>query len=573
MNIWTSEEIAKILIQLDERHLPFEKYSVAADDGALRLLGRGGSADVYEAKRRGTDQNNIAIKVIGFGNQHSDSEFFKKSVQAQRNIGDFQNHVVRVYDYTELWVFFDESENVISASKERPVKMPGKCLQLQFIAMEKISSVFVRTKGGKIHTNPGQLSSGDEQEVLKLAYDIGKALQRAHNKNILHRDIKLENVFYSPEKKQYKLGDFGIAKMTQDGFASTAAFTNGYAAPEVRGIWEDDQYDNTADIYSFGIMLFVLMNDMKFPDSNAYNVNAGMQYRKGYIVPKPANASERFYQIIAKLCMFDPDRRYQSMEEVITDIERLMYSENLSYKKEHRNISLIAGMLLLFLGVAAWKLTLASEIRIPFSVWEYIFWIGCFGKFLRKVFQKNNILLSIVILGIGIYLMAGKGFSWIRLIVLVWMTISSGLSAGFVSGGVLTANILYVIQLQNDIWQLQYREYSWLAVTLISLGFVLLYQYILLVMDDRKVVKKLYKRGFYWILIVMTYGLVLLSGFQIHKVGADAVYLQLVRWLYDMGVDTCRVGISGLVFCGFWIIRENVLIRRDKRKEGCRPSE
>ena len=52
MNIWTSEEIAKILIQLDEMKLPFEKYSITKDDGTLRLLGRGGFADVYEAKRR-----------------------------------------------------------------------------------------------------------------------------------------------------------------------------------------------------------------------------------------------------------------------------------------------------------------------------------------------------------------------------------------------------------------------------------------------------------------------------------------------------------------------------------------
>ncbi|MDE7431348.1 MAG: protein kinase, partial [Lachnospiraceae bacterium] len=393
------------------------------------------------------------------------------------------------------------------------------------------------------------------------------ALQRAHNKNILHRDIKLENVFYSPEKKQYKLGDFGIAKMTQDGFASTVAFTKGYAAPEVRGIQADDQYDNTADIYSFGIMLFVLMNHMKFPDSDTYNVNLSMQYSKGYIVPRPENASEQFYQVIARLCMFDPDKRYQSMEEVITDIERLMYSEGLSHKKEHKDISLIVGMLFLFSGVAACKLTLVPEMEIPFSIWEYMFWICCFGKFLLKVFKKNSMLLSMVVFGIGIYLMAGTGFSWIRLILLVGLTFSSGISAGFLSGGALTANFIYIVQLQNDIWQRQYSEYSWLAVTLISLSVVLLYQYALLVMEDRKVVKQLYKRGFYWMMIVLLYGLVLLTGVQIDKMGDDAVFMPLVRWLYDMGVDHYRVGVSGLVFCVFWTIREKVLIRNEKRKK------
>lgn len=571
MNLWTSEEIANILIWLDERRLPFEKYSVARDGGALRLLGRGGSADVYEAKRRGTDKNNIAIKVIGFGKQHSDSAFFKESVQAQKDIGDFQDNVVRVYDHTELWVIFDEADNVISAVKENPINNQ-KSLKLQFIAMEKISSVFARTKDGVIHTNPGQLLEGDEQEVLKLAYDIGKALQRAHDRNILHRDIKLENVFYSPKKQQYKLGDFGIAKMTKDGFASTMAFTKGYAAPEVRGIRENDKYDNTADIYSYGIMLFILMNNMKFPGSNTYSVNANLQYSKGYIVPRPENASEQFYQIIVKLCMFDPDQRYQSMEEVLTDIGRLMYSESLSHKKRHKNVSFIVGMLMLMLGVAAWKRTLAPEMEILFSFWEYLFWGCCLGKFALRLLKKNIVWLSVVIAGIGIYLMIDGGFSWGKLILFICMTFSSGMSAGLLSVVVLTANFVYVIQLQEPIGSYSYSEYSWIAVTLISFGFVLLYQYDLLVMDGPKLVWRLYRGGLYWGMIVMLYGMVLLSGIQINRMGEEAVFTWIVRLLYDMGVDSFRVGLSGLVLCAFWIVREKVLIRNEKQK-GCRPAK
>lgn len=569
MNLWTSEEIANILIWLDERKLPFEKYSVVRDGEALRLLGRGGSADVYEARRRGTDKNNIAIKVIGFGEQHSDSTFFKESVQAQRDIGDFQNNVVRVYDHTELWVIFDEADNVISAVNKNPGELSKKSLKLQFIAMEKISSVFARAGNGVILTNPKQLAAGDEQEVLRLAYDIGSALQRAHNRNILHRDIKLENVFYSPEKQQYKLGDFGIAKMTKDGFASTVAFTKGYAAPEVREMQENDQYDNTADIYSYGIMLFVLMNNMKFPGSNTYNVNANMQYSKGYIVPKPKNASEQFYQIIAKLCMFDPDQRYQSMEEVLTDIERLMYSESLSHKKRHKNVSFIVGMLMLMLGVAAWKRTLASEMEIRFSFWEYLFWACCLGKFALRLLRKNIVWLSVVVAGIGIYLMIDGGFSWGKLILFICMTLSSGMSAGLLSVGVLTANFVYVIQLQNNSWQYSYSEYSWIAVTLISFGLVLLYQYDLLVMDGRKLVRRLYRGGLYWGMIVVLYGMVLLTGIQINRMGEEAVFTRIVRLLYDMGVDSFRVGLSGLVLCAFWIVREKVLIRTEKQK-GCR---
>lgn len=473
--------------------------------------------------------------------------------------------MVKVYGYTELWVTFDNDDNVLSAVKERPKELPRKSLKLQFIVMEKISSVFGRTKNGSIYTNPKQLAAGDEQEVLRLASDIGRALQRAHDKNILHRDIKLENVFYEPNKKQYKLGDFGIAKMTKDGFASTVAFTKGYAAPEVRGTQNDDKYDNTADIYSFGIMLFVLMNNLKFPDSNTYSVNPSLQYKKGYVLPRPENASEDFYQIIAKMCMYNPDERYQSVEKALTDIERLMYKESVSYRREHKNSSLIVGTIMLFLGAAACKLTLAPEMEIRFSFWEYIFLFCCLGKAARMFLKKDIILLSMVILGLGIFLLISGGFSWIKLVLLVWLTFSSGMTAGFLSSAALTFSLSYAVGQQSSVSWEGYRGYSWLAVSLLSLSIVLLYQYLLLVMDDKTWLKRLYNKGVYWIFFCLLYGVVFLRGYQLDVMGLPDKPIKLLYALYDMGVDYCKVGISGLVFCAFWIIRERVLIWSEKR--------
>ena len=111
-----------------------------------------------------------------------------------------------------------------------------------------------------------------------MAYDIGLALKEAHLKNIIHRDIKLENIFYSDSDHRYKLGDFGISCITDDGMASTVAFTKGYGAPEVVGTLED-KYDCTADIYSFGMTLYVLINKLRFPSSKNYHPNIE-QYKK-----------------------------------------------------------------------------------------------------------------------------------------------------------------------------------------------------------------------------------------------------------------------------------------------------
>lgn len=567
MNLWTSEDISKILIQLDAMNLPFSKYALYQENGKLKLLGRGGSAEVYEAQTRSSQKQNFAMKVIGFRSQNIDSDFFKESVQVQKDIGDYQDYVVKIYDHAEIWVTLDDRDNVVSAVKEKPETVSRTTIKLQFVLMEKIASVITRTKGGNIRMNPDSLAHGDEQEILKLAYDIGLALKRAHNKNVLHRDVKLENVFYSEKKKQYKLGDFGIAKKTEDGFAGTIAFTKGYAAPEVRA--SDDRYDNTADIYSFGMMLYVLANNLKFPDSNTYNVNSSMQYEPGYIVPEPEFlVSDDLYYVIAKACMYNPDQRYQSMEEMLLDIEKLMYDVSLGYKKEHKNSSLVVGTIMLALGIVAWKLTMAPELKINFALWEYIFLLGCLGKGIQKVFKKDVVLLSMGVLGVGIYLMVVTGFSWIKLIFLLWMTFSSGGSSGYLSAGVLIANFVSLVQQAGNISLYSYYEYSWVTITVISIALVLLYQYELLTMEDRKTAKLYYKKGFYWGLIIALYAVLFWSG-SVMNPASERVYRAFMGDTISnlfFSFDRKMVGLYGLGFSLFWVIREKLLIFRQKRQ-------
>lgn len=567
MNLWTSEDIAKTLMQLDEMELPFEEYSFVWEGGRPKLLGSGGFAEVYEAQGRSSHKSKYAIKVIGFRKQNMDSELFHETVQAQKDIRAFQKNIVKIYDDTELWISFDEKDNVIGVEKEEPAELSRTSLKLQFIVMEKALPVLGRAKDGMIKMTPKGLSLGDEQEVLKLAYDVGLALQRAHNHNVLHRDVKLENVFYSEKQKQYKLGDFGTAKKTDDGFASTVVFTKGYAAPEVRT--SKERYDNTADIYSLGMMLYVLMNHLKFPDSNTYHVNSGAQYSSGYIVPYPeGNISDDFYLVIAKACMYDPDSRYQSMEEMILDIEKLMYSDSLGYKKEHKKVSLVVGSVLLFFGVVAWKLTAAPEMIIRLTFWQYLFLAGCLGKGILKVFQKGVSFVNLIVLGIGIYLLISSGFSWLKLFFLLWMVCSSGTSSGYVSAGVLIANFMSMMQRESGADWGMYKEYSWVAITAISFAAVLLYQYALLALEDRRTAKIAYKGGLYWILICLIYGFLILQKATMNPV-AERWYRSILGngFVDAMNLaDLKMVGICGLGLSLFWILRERLLIWYQKHQ-------
>ena len=145
MNYWTNEDIEAILAQLNKQNLPFKKYEFSALGEGLSLLGSGASANVYEAVTKDKKKTEAAIKVIGFGNRHVDSETFLNSVEAQMNLGLHENNVVKIYDSIELRVWIEGEHDVVKAEEIDPyeeAEPEGHFLHLQFILMEKLSPVF-----------------------------------------------------------------------------------------------------------------------------------------------------------------------------------------------------------------------------------------------------------------------------------------------------------------------------------------------------------------------------------------------------------------------------------------------
>ena len=97
-----------------------------------------------------------------------------------------------------------------------------------------------------------------EIEVIRLGIDICRALEVCERYSIIHRDIKLDNIFIS-EGGDYKLGDFGIARtMDKAQQASTQVGTKQYAAPEVI---QGRKYTSNVDTYSLGMLMYRLLNN------------------------------------------------------------------------------------------------------------------------------------------------------------------------------------------------------------------------------------------------------------------------------------------------------------------------
>lgn len=132
-----------------------------------------------------------------------------------------------------------------------------------------------------------------EDNIIKLANNIGQGIKAAHDIGIIHRDIKPANLFIS-KKGIYKLGDFNVSKVSDT--ARTFAGTDGYLAPEIYRAKSDinEHYTKQADIYSFGICLYQFMNNLYLPFEENFPVNEAIDRRMlGENLSKPCKASKR----------------------------------------------------------------------------------------------------------------------------------------------------------------------------------------------------------------------------------------------------------------------------------------
>ena len=176
-----------------------------------------------------------------------------------------------------------------------------------------------------------------QQNILKLASDIGKGIADAHSVGIIHRDIKLDN-FFVDDYGTYKIGDFNVAKASAT--ARTMAGTPGYIAPEVYQAKSDVEsvYTGQADIYSLGICLYRLMNNMFFPFEDTTDTeNAHSKRNRGEKLPPPKNAGADFAKIILKACEYSTIDRYHSMTDMLNDIAAI--KRNVSYTDPSSRLS------------------------------------------------------------------------------------------------------------------------------------------------------------------------------------------------------------------------------------------
>jgi len=165
----------------------------------------------------------------------------------------------------------------------------------------------------------------EEDQIIKLGLDLSELLLQFEKYKIIHRDIKLENLYIS-EDGRYKLGDFGIAIMKDEAETASEKGNKNYMAPEV--FWER-KYGNTTDIYSVGLIMYMLANGNKMPFFDTEYLMADNEekeqafYRRvhGERIPDTHNASKELNRIILKACSYESEKRYQNAEELYKDLK------------------------------------------------------------------------------------------------------------------------------------------------------------------------------------------------------------------------------------------------------------
>ncbi len=285
-----------------------DKYIGKRLDGRYEineLIGVGGMACVYKALDK-IDNRTVAVKILK-EEYLANEEFTRRFKNESKAIAILSHpNIVKVYDVS----FGDK---------------------MQYIVMEYIDGITLK-----------EYIDGQEtfkwKEAVHFTVQILRALQHAHDKGIVHRDIKPQNIMLLPDGT-IKVTDFGIARFSRQDMRATrntdkAIGSVHYISPEqARGEITDEK----ADIYSVGVMLYeMLTGTLPFEADSAVSV-AIMQMQSEAKPPRQVNPAipEGLEDITVKAMQKEPSKRYQSAAEMLYDFDEFKKNPSIHFEYKY----------------------------------------------------------------------------------------------------------------------------------------------------------------------------------------------------------------------------------------------
>lgn len=270
----------------------------------LEIIGVGGMAVVYKAYDR-IDDRVVAVKILK--DEYLANEEYRIRFKNESRAISMLNHpnIVKVYDVS----FGDDIQYIVMEHVE------GITLK-EFIEKQKVL---------------------DWKEALIVVIQILKALQHAHDKGVIHRDIKPQNILLLPNAT-IKVTDFGIASFKRGGFGqlheSEAIGSVHYVSPEQA---KGDYTDEKSDIYSVGVVLYEMLTGRIPFDSDTEENIALMQVQAEAVKPTALNPSipVGLEQITLKAMQKDAADRYQSAAEFLVDLDEFRKNPDIVFDYQY----------------------------------------------------------------------------------------------------------------------------------------------------------------------------------------------------------------------------------------------
>ena len=282
----------------------------------VRKIGEGSFGGVYEIHRTLPDGRveKAALKKLTVPKDNSEiRELYSQSFSKENITAHYKDQMRELVNEYTLTQELNGCRNVVACHDVQCVQHTDGIGWDIYIRMELLKPL-------------KHVLSADYQEmaVLKLGLSLCNALLACQEHHIVHRDIKPENILVS-DRGEFKLGDFGIAKVSEKTATGTMTGTTGYMAPEVANRWH---YGAQADIYSLGMVLYWMMNRRTLPflpfpptiPTAAQRQEAANRRFAGESFPPPINGSRELKAIVMKACAFSTDKRYQTVRELRRDL-------------------------------------------------------------------------------------------------------------------------------------------------------------------------------------------------------------------------------------------------------------